>query len=328
MADHLLPGLHLEESRFRARSIEGVETSTSAFVGPTRRGPITGLPKQLTSPADFERIYGGLENLNFAGSSTLNHVAHATRAYFANGGRHLYVMRTVGSGARAASAVLRDGGGNAGGTVTLRARSPGEAGNGRVILRISERPVTSRQTLDLAAPDSLLLLRIKNAASRRYRKGRAGMWREVDGSELPASTFVGDGTLVTTDDGLQAAALLTLTLTAIDADGFTDFLGGYQPQVFPAELLLQRSQVRLDAPSGPIVDQREAIAIVDAAASRRAEHDSSALGIRLLLEVAGLDELAEGQAACHVSEAGEEKEEDAIEAQALDGGRRQDARVG
>ena len=117
-------------------------------------------------------------------------------------------------------------------------------------------------------------------------------------------------------------------LLAIDADGFTDFLGGYQPQVFPAELLLQRSQVRLDAPSGPIVDQREAIAIVDAAASRRAEHDSSALGIRLLLEVAGLDELAEGQAACHVSEAGEEKEEDAIEAQALDGGRRQDARVG
>ena len=32
----------MEETSFRAKSIEGVGTSTTAFVGPTRKGPITG----------------------------------------------------------------------------------------------------------------------------------------------------------------------------------------------------------------------------------------------------------------------------------------------
>lgn len=221
MPDFLAPGVYVEETSFRSRSIVGAETSTTAFVGPTRRGPISGAPELLTSPADFERLYGGLENLNFAGSSSLNYVAHATRAYFDNGGRRLYVMRTVGAGARAASAVLRDGTGNASRTVTLKARFPGEAGNGRVMLRISEQPVASRQTLDLAPADSLLLLRFRNAPGRRYCKGSDGVWREVDGTELPASTLDGTGTLDPTGDGPPAAALLSLAVTTQDADGFS-----------------------------------------------------------------------------------------------------------
>ena len=39
MPEYLAPGVYVEETSFRAKSIEGVGTSTTAFVGPTRKGP-------------------------------------------------------------------------------------------------------------------------------------------------------------------------------------------------------------------------------------------------------------------------------------------------
>ena len=40
MPEYLAPGVYVEETSFRAKSIEGVGTSTTAFVGPTRKGPV------------------------------------------------------------------------------------------------------------------------------------------------------------------------------------------------------------------------------------------------------------------------------------------------
>ncbi|MDD3529593.1 MAG: hypothetical protein PHS77_06920, partial [Gallionellaceae bacterium] len=105
MPEYLAPGVYVEETSFRAKSIEGVGTSTTAFVGPTRRGPIGGMPEMVTSLPDFERLYGSLENLAFGSSSTLNYVAHAARAYFDNGGTRLYVMRAANGAASAAGPV-------------------------------------------------------------------------------------------------------------------------------------------------------------------------------------------------------------------------------
>jgi phage tail sheath protein FI len=94
MPEYLAPGVYVEETRFRSKSIEGVSTSTAAFVGFTRRGPlaVAKLPKVLTSFAEFERIYGGTVNLigTFAGT---NYMAHAAKAFFAEGGRRLYIAR-------------------------------------------------------------------------------------------------------------------------------------------------------------------------------------------------------------------------------------------
>ena len=42
MPEYLAPGVYVEETSFRAKSIEGVGTSTTAFVGPTRTGPVSG----------------------------------------------------------------------------------------------------------------------------------------------------------------------------------------------------------------------------------------------------------------------------------------------
>ena len=37
MPEYLAPGVYVEETSYRAKSIEGVSTSTAGFVGPTRR---------------------------------------------------------------------------------------------------------------------------------------------------------------------------------------------------------------------------------------------------------------------------------------------------
>ncbi|MCB0105866.1 MAG: hypothetical protein KDE53_08150, partial [Caldilineaceae bacterium] len=141
MPEYLAPGVYVEEVSFRAKSIEGVSTSTAGFVGPTRFGPTQGEPELLTSFADFERIYGGLEPLDFDGTMRTNYLAYGVRAFFEEGGSRLYVARIYEP---AATASPTDGGHaattNAGiaspapATVTLRARFPGAAGNLRVTL--------------------------------------------------------------------------------------------------------------------------------------------------------------------------------------------------
>ena len=93
MPEYLAPGVFVEEVSFRPKTIEGVGTSTTGFVGPTRFGPIDGEPPLLTSFADFERIYGGLDRLRLDGADVENFLAHAVRAYFDEGGKRLYVSR-------------------------------------------------------------------------------------------------------------------------------------------------------------------------------------------------------------------------------------------
>lgn len=93
MPEYLAPGVYVEETSFRAKSIEGVGTSTTGFVGATRYGPIDGEPELMTSFSQFERIYGGLDPLNYDGTEVVNYLAHAVRAFFDNGGSRLYVAR-------------------------------------------------------------------------------------------------------------------------------------------------------------------------------------------------------------------------------------------
>ena len=49
MPEYLAPGVYVEEVSFRSKSIEGVSTTTTGFVGPTRYGPIDDEPELLTS---------------------------------------------------------------------------------------------------------------------------------------------------------------------------------------------------------------------------------------------------------------------------------------
>jgi len=96
MPEPLAPGVFVEEASLQPRAIQGIDTTTAALVGPTRRGPWGRRPALLTSLVDFQRIYGGFADLPVSGPPELkrNHVALAAQAYFANGGQRLYVART------------------------------------------------------------------------------------------------------------------------------------------------------------------------------------------------------------------------------------------
>jgi uncharacterized protein len=105
MPEYLAPGVFVEEVSYRSKSIEGVPTSTTGFVGLTRYGPVqypngprATEPRLVTSFVEFERVYGGLEPLT-VGAGHIPFVAHAARAYFLNGGRRLYVSRIYNAGA-------------------------------------------------------------------------------------------------------------------------------------------------------------------------------------------------------------------------------------
>lgn len=154
MPEYLAPGVYVEETSFRSKSIEGVATSTTAFVGPTRRGPV-GVPELVTSLGDFERVFGGLEDLEW----DTNYMAHAARVYFNEGGSRLYVARVYARArsdddghARSAPVV---NGATAAERVTFHARFPGAAGNALVTLRRLFAPAT-RRTLETAPEGTLV----------------------------------------------------------------------------------------------------------------------------------------------------------------------------
>jgi uncharacterized protein len=147
MPEYLAPGVFIEEVSFRAKTIEGVSTSTAGFIGPARYGPITGVPDVLTSFADFERVYGGLDQLRYdeEQGATHNFLAHAVRAFFDNGGSRVYISRVYrkGAGADYAQLDLPQAIGSLpsvpappAGTVTLKARYPGAGGNLRYVFTL------------------------------------------------------------------------------------------------------------------------------------------------------------------------------------------------
>ena len=85
MAEYLSPGVHVEEVEGGAKAIEGVATSTAAFLGETERGPVS--PRLLTNFGDFRRHYGS--------SPDSSKLAVAVDGFFKNGGNRCYVTRVT-----------------------------------------------------------------------------------------------------------------------------------------------------------------------------------------------------------------------------------------
>ena len=93
MPEYLAPGVYVEETSFRSKSIEGVSTTTTGFVGPARYGPIDLPPDIVTSLVEFERVYGDRQQLAFDTGTTHNYLWQAVRAFFEEGGKRLYIGR-------------------------------------------------------------------------------------------------------------------------------------------------------------------------------------------------------------------------------------------
>jgi phage tail sheath protein FI len=84
--DPTYPGVYVEETRGGPRTISGVPTSITAFVGRTLQGP-TNAPTLVTSYTDFERTYGG--------PSLASPLSYAVQHFFGNGGTQALIARIV-----------------------------------------------------------------------------------------------------------------------------------------------------------------------------------------------------------------------------------------
>ncbi len=87
MPEYLAPGVFIEEVPSRVHPIEGVPTSRAAFIDIFQQGPLNKA-MQITSFAEFERAFGGLD----AGSEA----SYAILQYFLNGGESAWVVRVDG----------------------------------------------------------------------------------------------------------------------------------------------------------------------------------------------------------------------------------------
>lgn len=138
MPEYLAPGVFIEETSYRAKSIEGVSTTTTGFVGACRYGPIDLEPELITSIVEFEQTFGGRLPLDWGGGPVDNHLWNAVRGFFEEGGKRLYVARAFTPTGANSTDFTRDCARVIDplppANITMRARFPGRAGEARVRL--------------------------------------------------------------------------------------------------------------------------------------------------------------------------------------------------
>jgi len=78
------PGVYIEEIPSGVRTITGVATSITAFVGRAKRGPVND-PKMVNNFGDFGRIFGGLW--------LKSNMSYAVRDFYLNGGSRAIIVR-------------------------------------------------------------------------------------------------------------------------------------------------------------------------------------------------------------------------------------------
>ena len=143
MPEYLSPAVYVEEISSGVKPLEGVGTSTAGFVGLATKGPI-GVATQINNFSEFERKFGGIVDEKL--------LPFAVKAFFDEGGRTCYVVRTCahdGDNAKAlaASSTFQAVGASSTAALTVQAASPGTWGND-IAVRI-QHPDAERFQLDV-----------------------------------------------------------------------------------------------------------------------------------------------------------------------------------
>ncbi len=136
------PGVYIQELDSDVRTISGVATSITAFVGRALRGPLNE-PVRIQSFADYERRFGGL--------SADSLMSFSVRHFFLNGGGDALIVRVhnpsaAGEDDLAAADLPAEGGGN---PLRILAANPGEWGN-------TLRLIVDHETRDKNDPSPVL----------------------------------------------------------------------------------------------------------------------------------------------------------------------------
>ncbi len=204
------PGVYIEEVPSGVRTISGVATSIALFIGWAARGP-TDRALRLTSFADYERQYGGLDQRTLLG--------YAVRQFYDNGGSDAYVLRIPpGDEVSAVTAI---------GDLTITASSPGEwAQDYRV--RLTRRPddatrfrldvlfhpsadavVETFENLSMTSGDARFAETVINGRSSFISVAAASATTPANAIvDLDATTAGDDGTVLGATDAAFRTALL------------------------------------------------------------------------------------------------------------------------
>lgn len=119
MPEYLAPGVYVEEVEIGAKPIEGVSTSTAAFIGIAQKGPMNE-PALIIGWEQFRRTFGDYMKESY--------LAYAVYGFFSNGGKRCYVVRVADMDAAAkAVEVLKNRAGAD--LIEVSALSEGEWGN-------------------------------------------------------------------------------------------------------------------------------------------------------------------------------------------------------
>jgi phage tail sheath protein FI len=94
------PGVYVEEVPSGVRTITGVATSITAFIGTALSGPVN-TPVTINNWGDFERSFGGLWVNSYLG--------YAVQHFFLNGGGQAIIVRVVGANAAPATFAIEAG---------------------------------------------------------------------------------------------------------------------------------------------------------------------------------------------------------------------------
>ncbi|OQX18474.1 MAG: hypothetical protein BWK76_07405 [Desulfobulbaceae bacterium A2] len=173
MATVSYPGVYIEEVPSGVRTITGVSTSVTAFVGYTRRGA-TNTAIKVFSFGEFEREFGGL-HLD-------SDLSYAVYQFFQNGGTEACIVR-VAAGAQQAGITLASDISGASPVLAVQALSEGAWGN---CLRLDV-------AYDTTNPASLFNLTVTEyqEVNGRLRAGRSETHRNLGMNSFLADYAVG-----------------------------------------------------------------------------------------------------------------------------------------
>ncbi len=245
------PGVYVEEIASGVRTITGVSTSVTAFVGAARRGPIN-VAVRVLSFSDFERRFGGL--------SADSELSYAVRQFFTNGGSEAWVVR-LAKDAGPATRILQNG--KPANVIELTAQDEGFSGNG-IEVRIDTKTANPASTFNLtlnytsqAAPDenrSEVFQNLSmNSRDARYVLDIMRSSQLVTAKRLvtqPVLDALGAGTSLSGDLTSSGALVDVATLKDANHDQFQISVNGSTPvsiQITDADLGAGTPAVRLAA---------------------------------------------------------------------------------
>ena len=184
MPTYLTPGVYVEEVPSQSKPIEGVGTSTVAFVGLAPGGPVNS-PMRLSNWTQFARTFGDPEEPENGPFMHGAYLAHAVYGFFQNGGTVCWVVR-VGNAEQAAPAQVALAAAGDPEVEAFRAVAL-SAANGPVRVAVEEEP-QSGEVVDDQPPPATYRIVVTAGPDREVfeglstKKGRSYLVTKVNAS--------------------------------------------------------------------------------------------------------------------------------------------------